>query len=132
MSSEAHLVQAHDLCDRPRSARRYPVLQLARCEVVQVEVAPVVALRVPKQLPGGPKHLPSHRRGLSSIVNRLSVQRSAGLNGGVVFGFGHNSRAVSRVLDETRGCGRVCRRSREAYDALPESLALTLGDILPK
>ena len=41
-------------------------------------------------------------------------------------------RPVSRVLDETRGCGRVCRRSREAYDALPETLPLTLGDILAK
>ena len=50
-------IHSNDLCHWSLSARRYLILQFAGHEVIQVEVAPVVALRVPQQFFRCPEYL---------------------------------------------------------------------------
>ncbi len=54
------LVDAHDAGHRAR-ARRHLVLETAVGQVVEIQVAPVVALRIPQDFVGGPQHTPAGR-----------------------------------------------------------------------
>src|ERR1035437_6636630 len=57
----ALLVDSHDLTDGALAGRDL-VLELSSLQVVEVEVAPVVALRVPDDFVRGPEHLPASPR----------------------------------------------------------------------
>ncbi len=108
MADEVHgarlLVDADDLADRPLAGGDL-VLQLAGREVVEVEVAPVVALGVPDHLVGGPEHAPAGDR--FEVRRHDLVEHGAHVAGGGVGHAEHGRLVVARRRHERqlRGVG---------------------------